>query len=78
MLKENSNIVKFSKHFVITEKEECTKDILNFIFELTECKDYRKLPENTSLEKQVKEYLIKGKKFHLGIGLLKKCAFFHF
>ena len=72
MLKNDSNIVKFSKHFVITEGEECTKDILNFIFELTECKDYKKLPENTSLERNVKEHLLKGETFHLGIGLLKK------
>lgn len=72
MLKNNANIVRFSKHFVITEGEECTEDILNFIFELTECRDYKELPEDTSLEKKVKEHLLKGETFHLGIGLLKK------
>ena len=69
---DNSNIKQFTKLFDIKKGEECTSDILNFVCEQKECDDYHKLPENTSLQKKIKECLLEGKKFFLGIGLLKK------
>ncbi len=69
---DNSNIKQFTKLFDIKKGEECTSDILNFVYEQKECNDYHKLPENTSLQRKIKEYLVEDKKFFLGIGLLKK------
>ncbi len=74
LLDDNSNISKFQSLFDITEQdEECTKDILNFVFNISECDDYNKLPENTSLQRKIKEKLLKGEKFYSGFGILKKC-----
>ena len=72
LLDKDANIVKFSKLFTIKEGEECTSDILNFVFEINECKNYNDLSQNTSLQKKIKTNLIEGTTFHLGIGLLKK------
>lgn len=69
---DNSNIKQFTKLFDIKKGEECTSDILNFVYELKECNDYHKLPENTSLQKKIKKCLLEDKKFFLGVGLLKK------
>ncbi len=69
---DNSNIKQFTKLFDIKKGEECTSDILNFVYELKECSDYHKLPENTSLQKKIKKCLLEDKKFFLGVGLLKK------
>lgn len=72
VLEKNSNIMKFSKMFAITDGDDCTSDILNFVFEITESQDYHDLPEKTSLQKEIKKVLLNGNIFHLGIGLLKK------
>lgn len=67
---KNSNISKFYDLFDITEGEECINDILNFIYSLDKCEDYSLLSTNTTLQKKVKNYLLKGKKFYLGLGVL--------
>ena len=70
MLKDNSNIVKFQTLFEIEEGESCLKDILNFVYKINEGLDYNLLPENSSLQKSIKEYLLRGNDVKLGKGKL--------
>lgn len=75
MLKDNSNIVKFQTLFEIEEGESCLKDILNFVYKINECLDYNLLPEKSSLQKSIKQYLLLGNDVKLGKGklILEKC-----
>ena len=66
----NCNIHKFYKIFEVEDGEDATKDILNFVFKMQECTDYKSLPENTSLQKILKKQLIDNKKMKIGCGNL--------
>lgn len=70
MVNEESNISKFQSLFTIEEGDSCIKNILNFVYSTTQIEDYNLLPENTSLQKQIKEYLIKGNDIKEGKGKL--------
>ena len=72
IIEPNTNIYKFYRLFYVEDGEDCTFDILNFVFSLNECENYNDLPENTILQKIIKQQLINGKKFKLGIGILSK------
>ncbi len=71
ILDNNSNILKFQKLFDITEGKNAIKDILNFVYGLQNMKNLKELPENTSLQKNIKELLLKEKDVYIGIGKLK-------
>ena len=71
IIDENSNISKFYDLFDVTEGEECIKDILNFVYGIDECKDYSLLSTNTTLQSNIKNELLNGKIFYLGLGVLK-------
>lgn len=71
LVNKNSNIYKFYELFNVTEGEECLDDILNFVFDLKNEIDYAKLEENTSLQRSIKNYLLKGNDIKLGRGILK-------
>lgn len=71
IIDKNSNISKFHNLFDVYEGEECTKDILNFVYGMDQCEDYSLLSENTTLQSNVKNQLLNGKKFYLGLGVLK-------
>lgn len=71
ILDNNSNIAKFFNMFEVVEEKEGTEDILNFVFNTKECDDYNKLEEKTSLQKKIKEKLIRGEKINIGVGILK-------
>lgn len=71
-LSDGSNILKFSNLFDIKVGNDCTNDILNFVFEKTKCDDYNTLQEDTSLQRKIKEELIKGVIIKIGIGKLKE------
>ncbi len=72
VLPNGSNIVKFQNMFDIIEYEENINDFLNFVFdEVTGNIQYENLSENTSLQKELKQYLLDSKKLHLGLGILK-------
>lgn len=71
IIDKNSNISKFYDLFDVTEGEECINDILNFVYEMDQCEDYSLLPTNTTLQKRIKMQLLNGKKFYLGLGVLK-------
>ncbi len=72
LLSDGSNILKFSNLFDIKTGNDCTNDILNFVFEKTKCDDYNTLQEDTSLQTKIKEELIKGVIIKIGIGKLKE------
>lgn len=72
ILPDSSNIAKFQNMFNIIEYEECINDFLNFVFgEVINDTRYENLVENTFLQKKLKQYLLEGKKLHLGLGILK-------
>lgn len=71
VLDKNSNISKFYNMFEIIIEKDGLDDVLNFIFNVKEINDYTKLEENTSLQKKVKEMILKNKKITIGIGILK-------
>lgn len=72
LVDENSNIYQFYDLFEVIEGEDCLGDILNFVFEKSKIMDYSELSENTSLQRKVKEYLIKQKEITIGQGKLKR------
>lgn len=72
IINKNSNIAKFYNLFDICEGEECTKDILNFVYGIDQCEDYSLLSESTTLQSNIKKELLKGKKIYLGLGSLKE------
>lgn len=71
LVDKDTNIYKFQELFKVEDGESCIDDILNFVFETGKCDDYSLLPERTSLQKIVKEELLKGTGFYLGLGVLK-------
>ena len=68
---DNSNIAKFYNLFDVIEQDDGIEDILNFVFDLNECDNFYQLPEETSLQKKLKEMLIKNTTIKLGLGKLK-------
>lgn len=70
-LKPGSNICRFQDLFEVRDGDDCTKDILDFLFHADGCTDYGSLPEDTSLRKNIKEALLQGKPFYKGMGVLK-------
>ncbi len=71
LLDEDTNIYKFQELFNVNDGDNCIKDILNFVYEIENCEDYLLLPEKTLLQRIIKEELLKGKGFYLGLGVLK-------
>ena len=67
----NSNIAKFYRLFEVKDGPDATKDILNFVFNIQECKDYNTLTENTTLQKILKQQLLENKELKIGLGKLK-------
>lgn len=72
LLDDNSNILKFSKLFSIKSMGECSRDILDFVFNDVYIKDYNLLVCKTSLQVKLKSLLINKKEIHIGIGKLKQ------
>ena len=71
LINSNTNISKFYNLFNVVDGEECTDDILNFVYSLKQCNEYTKLPEETSIQRLIKMQLLNGVKFKLGKGILK-------
>lgn len=67
----NSNIAKFYNLFEVKDGLDATKDILNFVFNVQECSNYNDLVEDTSLQKLLKQQLLKNKEMKIGWGKLK-------
>lgn len=71
IIDKNSNIAKFYNLFEVKDGVDATKDILNFVFAVQECENYNDLAENTSLQKLLKQQLLKNKEMKIGLGKLK-------
>lgn len=72
ILEKNSNIFLFHNLFDIKVGDDCINDIMNFVYGVNQCSDYKELSENTTLQKKIKESLINNQKFYLGLGVLRK------
>ncbi len=71
IIDKNSNIAKFYNLFEVKDGLDATKDILNFVFNVQKCSNYNDLVENTSLQKLLKQQLLKNKEIKIGCGKLK-------
>lgn len=71
IIDSNSNIAKFCNLFEVKDGLDATKDILNFVFNVQECSNYNDLVEDTSLQKLLKQQLLKNKEMKIGWGKLK-------
>lgn len=71
LVDEDSNISKFNALFEIVGEKDGIKDILNFVFNVTECIDYNQLKEKTSLQVKIKQMLLNNESISTGIGILK-------
>lgn len=71
MLKEESNIRSFAKRFEILGEGEPDTEFIEWIFN-TKTGDYETLPENTSLQREMKNFILSGGVFRNGYGVLKK------
>lgn len=73
-LREDSHIRNFARNYEILETDTDNSGCLEWLFEGK--KDFNTLPENTSLQKEVKKYLLQGGMIGHGLGRLKKpCEF---
>ena len=71
IIAKDSNIAKFYNLFDVKDGLDATKDILNFVFNVQECSNYNDLVEDTSLQKLLKQQLLKNKEMKIGWGKLK-------
>ena len=70
MLSSNSNIVQFQKRFEILDEGEMDIECINWIFQC-QITDYEKLPEKTSLQRNVKKHLLEGGVIRNSFGRIK-------
>lgn len=70
VLPEKSNIRDFRTLFDIREGKENLSSVLSSVFHTSVPEDFKTLSENTTLQKNIKEYLINGGGFHNGVGTL--------
>ncbi len=71
IIDKNSNIAKFYNLFEVKDGSDATKDILNYVFNVQDSSNYNDLVEDTSLQKLLKQQLIKNKEMKIGLGKLK-------
>lgn len=74
MLKPDSNIIKFQNRFEITSFYEGTNSYVSNVFKTTgplESIDFAALPEDTSLQREIKARLLRGERFRNGVGYIK-------
>lgn len=60
LLKADSNIIRFQNRFTIYEENKEAMDILEWVFKVNEDAKIEELPENTSLQKNMKALLLRG------------------
>ena len=71
LVKNDSNIAQFHCMFDIVEGENCIDDIMNFVYNRDNKLNYDELPEDTYLQKNIKEYLLNRQIIKIGIGILR-------
>ena len=72
LLSEKSNILNFQKRFYITNVYSEAKDFLEWLFQCSEQVAYEQLPENTSLQRNAKQWVLDGKTIGVAYGVLKE------
>lgn len=74
MLSENSNIVSFQRRFEIFDEGEADTEFMEWLFQTKSAKaaEYKALPENTSLQRNMKKYLLSGGVICNAYGRLKQ------
>ncbi len=70
MLSEKSNIVSFQNRFEIFDEGEVDMEFIEWLFH-TKAADLKKLPERTSLQRNVKKHLLSGGVIRNSYGKLK-------
>lgn len=70
MLSEESNIIYFQKRFEIYDKGEVDTEFIEWLYNTKAAVDYKTLPENTTLQRNMKKYLISGGQIRNSYGRL--------
>lgn len=71
MLAENSNIKKFQNRFEIVRENTEDREYIEWLFQRLENTPYEELPENTSLQKKVKQLLLNGGNIGTALGIMR-------
>lgn len=71
IMDRNTNISNFYNLFDVVDGDNCINDILNFVYNIDRCDNCHLLQENTILQRKIKQKLINGEVFYLGLGTLK-------
>lgn len=66
--KQGSNIIKFQDRFTLLSLTEDSGPFLKFGFQVNPTVDYEKLPEDTSLRRELKARLLRGDTLQIGFG----------
>ena len=70
LLPETSNILKFQRRFDIRTVQEDAMDFIVWVFKTTD-QTLETLPENTSLQRRMKQYLLDGGKVGAAFGVIE-------
>ena len=70
LLQKESNILQFQKRFHILKEDYELMDIMEWLFQ-TKDKAIENLPERTSLQKNMKNYLLSGGKIGNALGIMR-------
>ncbi len=73
ILPEESNIIRFQNAFEIVKMDEDDRGFLEWVYKRGDI-PYEELPEETSLQRNMKQYLLGGGKIGDADGILKKSA----
>lgn len=71
MLSNSSNIINFQNRFEILNEGEVDTEFIEWLFN-TKSLDYTTLPENTSLQRNVKNHLLTGGVIRTPYGRIKE------
>ena len=71
VLPDESNIISFQNRFEIKEVFPEAKDIFEWLYKTAEDADIHSLKEDTSLQRKVKELLLRGEKVGIAFGVMK-------
>lgn len=70
LLPPTSNILKFQSLFTIINEDYSSSGYIEWVYK-RKYQDYRELPENTTLQRNLKQFLISGNLVSIGLGILK-------
>ena len=71
MLKEGSNILGFQNRFEIFDEGQADTEFIQWLYN-TKSTNYQDLPEKTSLQRNMKKYIISGGEIRNAYGRLKE------